>query len=278
MFSLFEASRTLGDPITFIFVRYGAGLNDFYALNDGEENLTRGGVLYSKAQFQCPEITASGTLDKTSIEIRAPVNGPLTEIFRPAAPDNVVALTMYMGHRSDPDAEIKQIWAGRILSFRIESDESVYTCDPSSTSLRRVGLRRCYTYGCPHVLYGPNCRASKTAATRATTVSAIAGETITLAGGWNGTFAASSFNNGTLEWAKPSGSPVARTILKVNGDGTVVIAGIPSGLIVGQAVNAVLGCGHNMDDCENLHDNITRFGGCSWVPTDNPVGARNNFY
>lgn len=280
MFGLFETSRTLGEPITTFFVRYGAGLSDYYAFTDAEKDLLVAGVTYKKAQIKAPdEITASGTLDKQAIEVRTPVTNPMTEIFRAYPPDSVATMRIALGHAGDPDLDFKTIWQGRILNLRIEGNESIFTCEPVGTSLKRVGLRRCYIYGCPHLLYGSMCRAYKAAATVSAAVSSVSGSTVVLAEGWYGSFDPSKFANGTMEWQKASGTNVVRTALQIGSDHrSILLSGLPVGLASGSIVNMVLGCNHQMDDCADLHNNINNFGGCPWIPTQNPVGSRNNFY
>ncbi|MGQ4828481.1 hypothetical protein, partial [Enterococcus faecalis] len=79
------------------------------------------------------------------------------------------------------------------LSSSREDNETVFACEPTSSSLRRPGLWRNYQIGCPYVLYGAGCFANKAAATRSTTVASMTASTVTLASGWNGPHAAGKF-------------------------------------------------------------------------------------
>lgn len=282
MFGLLESSRTLGEPIALLFVRYGRGAQDFYAFTDSEVEIVVAGVTYAPITVKLDKVHSSGTLDKKSYEFRTPKNNPLVELFRTYPPNEVVSLTISHGHRGDPDSEFITAWAGRILSFGFEGSQAKFTCEPVGTGLRRPGLRRTYSYGCQRVLYSASCGANKLAATVETTVSAITGSVITLPAAWFGAFNPAKFQNGTLEWTTPSGSTVIRTILSVrstSGTGRdLLLGGLPSDLTVGAAVKAVLGCNHQMSDCHDLHNVIKNYGGCPWIPGANPIGPRNNFY
>lgn len=282
MFGLFESSRSLGQPVYTYLIRYGSGANDVLAFCDCEEDLTIAGVTYQFAQVQHDDIVASGTLDKSSIELRTPRTNPLVEVFRSAPPDSVVTLQISMGHVDDPDLDFKRIWTGRILDFGYVDNEAKFTCEPVGTSLRRTGLRRPYSIGCPHRLFGPQCKASKPAATVSATVSSINANVVTLNAGWFASLPPGKFTTGTLEWAKASGSRVVRTILSIGSSSgpnqDLALAGDPNALTEGMVVDVVLGCNHQESDCRDLHHNIQNFGGCSKTPTANPIGVRNNFY
>ena len=157
-------------------------------------------------------------------------------------------------------------------------DECVVGCEPISSSLRRPGLRRHYQLGCPHVLYGDQCRADKAAATVTTTVAGISGNSLTLPPGWNGAFSAAQFTEGMVEWTNDDGATERRKILSVSGN-VLLIGGLLRDLDVSDSVNAVLGCNHQMSDCQDVFDNIHNFGGCPWIPTKSPIGyPQNNYY
>lgn len=284
MFQIFETSQASGEPILLYRATYGPGVNDFLALTDAENDITISGVRYVGRQaIQCPPITASGTLDKTTLELIVAFDSPLTELFRTAVPDNVITLRIMRAHYGDvadgvlDPAQTRQIWGGRILNFGVDADYQVtLSCEPFGTSIRRTGLRRPYSLGCPHALGGAACKVNLSAFTVATTASAVAANTVTLPGGWNGALPAAKFVRGVLTFAGPFGQ-VKRTILSVSGN-TLTVAGSLAALAVGAAVSARLGCNHTTDDCRTVFNNINNYGGIPWIPTENPVGGKAYFY
>lgn len=283
MFQLFTSSRTLSEPIHLYEVTFGIGATGKLRLTDAETDIVAGGETFQNCQISHGNITASGTLDKASVDITTPRNNPMVELFRSYPPDSTVTVVIYRGERNDPDAEFKQLWGGRILNFSIAVNEAKFTCDPAGTSIRRPGLRRTYQYGCPHVLYGSQCKASKAAASSNSTVQAVTGSVITLPPGWNALAPQAKYIKGMLEWTGSRGQPISRTILQLlstspGGPRDLLLAGIPTDLYVGATVSVVLGCAHGMDDCGNLHHNLPNYGGCPWITKVNPLGQGNNFY
>lgn len=282
MLSFFQSSRALSQPIHLYRIEYGIGAGSRMLFTDAETPLLVGGDTYQPVQIRHGEINASGTLDKATVEVNTPYNNPLVELFRIYPPSQVVNLTIYQGDLNDPDAQFLVIWGGRVIDFSLDAMEAKFTCDPVATSIRRPGLRRNYQFSCPHVLYRGSCRASQLAATVTTTVTAISGSILTLPAGWFGALDPAKFRGGPIEWLAAGGDRVTRGILRVTDDGgtgrTLLLGGLPSGLVVGMEVEVALGCNHQMDDCKNLHNNIQNFGGCPWIPTKNPIGNYNNFY
>lgn len=274
-FSMFESSRQKSRPFYLYLIRYGAGPNEFYAFTDNEKAVTSGGITYETRQIAHGGIATTGTLDKSTVDLTTPRNNELFDLFRVYPPSYRVQLTIRKGHNGDPDDSTVVVWSGRILSMSVNIDECTFTCEPISTTLRRLGLRRNWQYGCPHVLYGPACRAIKGNVRQIGTISVVVGAEITLLTGWNGPIAADKFIGGFIEITATTVIP--RTILRVTGN-KLLIAGLLPDLMPGTAIDIFPGCAHDMADCKDVHANIVNFGGQPWIPTANPIGNRNNFY
>lgn len=274
-FSLFESSRTKGRPFFLYLIKYGEGVNEFYAFTDNEKTITFDGVVYEVRQIAHGDIATTGTLDKSTVEVTTPRTNELFDLFRVYPPSYRVQLTIMKGHNGDPDNSAVTLWSGRILSMSVRGEECTFACEPISTTMRRLGLRRNWQYGCPHVLYGPGCVASKTAVRQIGTVVAATGSKITLMSDWHGPVAPEKFVGGFIEIA--GGTITPRTILRVDGQ-ELLVAGLVKDLPPGSAVSIYPGCAHDMADCKDVHNNIQNFGGQPWIPTANPIGAHNNFY
>lgn len=277
-FAAIDESRDQGQPLELYYFRYGSDAAAFIAYCDGETAFDYGGDTYEPLPIQRGQVVASGTLDKSQMKIAVPMSSEIAELFRAYPPGQVVTLVIRGGHRNDPDAEFPVVWVGRVLSaaratgFGNDQRKAELACEPSSTSMRRSGLRRHYQLTCPHVLYGDKCQADKEAATVAGTVLSLTYNTLTFEPGWNGPFGVKKFVGGLVEW---DGEVVRerRSILRVDAD-VVTLAGPTTGLEATDVVDVVLGCNHQAGasgDCMALHDNILNFGGFPFIPQQNPV-------
>jgi hypothetical protein len=284
----YASSRDGGQPIQLFLFRYGEGATEYYGYTDHIEQLVVthaapiGERTYEPVPIQRSNIESNGTLDKSALRLNTDIGTDLAELFRVYPPANVVSLTIFEGHLDDPDEEFVVTWAGRLVAAGRKHSELALSGEPVSTSLRRPGLRATYGHGCRHVLYGPRCQANKAAATVSSTVASIDGATITLASGWEGAFDPAKFLRGMVEWQTVGGSTDRRMIIRVSGD-TLSLSGLPTGLSVSDPIDVVLGCNHKAyaeegGDCQPLHDNIVNFGGCRWIPLQNPIGQFNNYY
>jgi hypothetical protein len=291
-FSPIEKSRHEGEPVTlFNFIYEGdaadapASLTTF-SYTDAEQQIAFGGITYEPVPISRGKIGASGSLDKSALTIRLPRDIPLADLFIVYPPAQVVQLVIRQGHLSDTDPgppEFLVVWSGRVLSVGRETDECVVTAEPISSSLRRSGLRRSFSIGCPHALFikhvdSGGCGASIAAATETATVDLIVQTTITLAAGWEGARDPQKFVEGMVKWTDSVGGIQARKILSVNGN-ELWLSGFLRDLSVSDTVSVILGCNHLEDDCQNLHNVINDFGGFTWLPNgNNPVSTRNIFY
>jgi hypothetical protein len=277
-YNFFIYDKPLSDNTGGISLQADIYTPTYFGYTDAEQEIVLDNITYAPIPIMRDPISASGTLDKSRLSLRMKRDVEFAELFRVYPPTQPVVLIILQGHLSDPDDpdEFLVCWTGRVLSVGREGDECVVSCEPISSSLRRPGLRRHYQLGCPHVLYGDQCRANKAAATTAGVVASISGTYVTLNPGWNGLFSASDFIEGTMEWTVESGIE-RRKILSISGN-TLLLSGLIRDLLVGGGVSTVLGCNHQTSHCSGLHNNILNFGGCPWIPTKNPIGYPSNEY
>lgn len=277
-----EASRALSKPISLYFFRYGDGPDDYHAYTDGERPVSftfdadLGPVIFEAIPISRRSISVSGTLDKASLQIRTPRNAELALMFMDHPPSQVVTLTLWEGHVDKQ--EFVLAWSGRLISHEGEGEEATYACEPVSTSLKRPGLTRNYQIHCPLVLYGGECRADRTAATITRNPAAVDGPLLTLAPSWETSERKPKYVGGMATWVRSDGRTEVRSIVRQQSDDVLILSGTASGLTAGMVVQLILGCNHDLDDCENLHNNILNYGGQWLIPTDNPFGIKNNFY
>lgn len=277
-FSAIDESRAQGQPLELYYFRYGSDAAAFLAYNNGEKDFDYGGDTYVPLPIQRGQVVSAGTLDKSQMKIAVPMSSQIAELFRTYPPGQTVTLTIRGGHINDPDAEFPVVWVGRVLSaaratgFGDDQRKVELACEPSSTSMRRSGLRRHYQLTCPHVLYGEKCQADKEAATFEGTISALTYNTLTLTAGWNGPWGVKKFVGGLVEWDGPAVRE-RRSIMRVTGD-VLTLAGPTTGLAITGTVDVVLGCNHQAGasgDCAAVHNNILNFGGFPYIPQTNPI-------
>lgn len=270
-----ENSRKKGQPRNLFLIRYGDSPGSYYAYTDAEHDIFHDSVTYQSIAITRGAIVVKGNMDKTSMEVRMSLDLPVAARFQSYPPSHVVTLTILQGHLNDPDAQFLTIWAGRIINAKREAPELILTCEPIRTSMKRLGLRRHYGYGCSHKLYGPWCNANKTAASVAAVVSSISGYRVTLVGGWT-PGDTTDYVGGMLEWNNAAGDREVRTILRVSGN-VLTLSGTPKYLDAGSSVTVVRGCSRDEAGC-NSHNNIHNYGGCPFIPSKNPISRTNQFY
>lgn len=260
---------------------FDSGILGPYAYTDAEQPITRHGITYQPLAIQREAINASGTLDKAMLKVSMQEGEAVGDLFIAYPPGQVVNLIIMQGHvGDDPDivSNFPVIWTGRVLGCAHPPNETEFTCEPISTAIKRPGLRRNYQIGCPHVLYGSQCRANRKRATMTSTVSALTSTRVTLPVGWNGPYDVSKFAGGMVGWTQPNGAKLLRTIIRVESPTVLLLSGITTDLEVGDPIEVILGCNHQMTDCANIHANIHNYGGQPWIPLVNPIGAINIFY
>lgn len=272
MLGEFITSRLLGQPTELFRFVYGPLPQDVALYTDSDKPVVYLGETYSPVSISRSSTSNSGTLDKTAIEVMMPHLLKLPQLFRIYPPSGFISLTILQGQARDPDAQFVAVWVGRVISISVEGIEAKLSAEPITTSFRRAGLRRNYQYMCPHVLYGPQCKASKSAATTSATVLAVSGRTVVLSGAVPGQ---SLYAGGMIEWASSGGAAESRTIVSVSSSGgntSLLLTGLVPGLTAGKPVSLVLGCQHTLTACIAQHNNAPNFGGHPWIPLKNPIG------
>ncbi|MGA1831667.1 phage BR0599 family protein [Rhizobium wenxiniae] len=293
-FAYRESSRYSGAPVSLYLIQGAVTDGDDerigpWGFNNGETIITRmigrnanGTPIYLDFlpfPISNSKLSQNGTLDKSDVTITMSLGSEMDQLFLAYPPSQVVNLTIYEGHIGDEvtEANFPAVWLGRILGASYAGNELSLSCQPVSTAVKRPGLRRNYQIGCPHVLYGTECRANKAAATVARTVASINRNQITLNQVLGNN--TSLFIGGLLEWTNVNtGVKEVRTIANIRPDNiTLIIRGAARGLQFGTQLSVIRGCNRQMTGCRQ-HNNIQNFGGQPFMPLENPLSAKNQFY
>ncbi len=282
-FGAVESSRFLGQPIDLYEFRFGAETESVARYTNIEAGFTYAGEDYTPLPIARGNLVSSGTLDRTTLQMTLPETSDIARLYDQETPSSVITVVVRQGHV--PDGDFKVVFSGRVLNGAFdEQHQIVLDCEPISSSMRRAGLTRDYQYACPHVLYGPQCRASREAATRSVTALSVNGPRVTFSPTWDTDARRPKYLGGIAEWTGSDGRLARRSIVSVEAGGVVVLSSDADTLTSGASVSMVLGCNHQHGmtdpdgDCLNLHDNIVNYGGQHEIPLKNPIGITNNFY
>jgi uncharacterized phage protein (TIGR02218 family) len=223
------------------------------------------GETYQPEYIKRDNMRSTGALGRQALNVTISATNALAKSYLGGMPSQVTTLTIYRKHVGE--AEVGQVWAGRVVSIEFSGDEASVRCEPISTALRRIGLRATYQVLCRHALYGPQCRAVKVPYTGA--VSSVSGQnvTVSIAGGLPAN--AKYFTGGTMRFGDD-----AWLISDQNGI-VMTLAQPPLGLKSGDSITLTAGCDHTAygpNGCLEKFDNLDNFGGFPFMPKRNPFG------
>lgn len=282
-FSQFENSDDQGMPIELYKFTFGDNEDSVYRYTTAISNLKRDPTKLSSdehpyapsdkdpvwiaAAINRDAIQQTSKIERSSLMIHLPVDTDLAMLYGEYPPATVCTCTVYSSHMSDPHMQFRTVWQGRILSVTKHEDTIDLTCDSVLASFSRPGLRRNFQYACPLVLYGEFCMANKRAF-HAEVIEVVNGRTMTVKGGWNEDIDFTKFTNGTISWQGANGLET-RTLGVVN-EKQLAIRGSLRYMEAGTKCTIYLGCNHQLEDCEKLHNNVQNYGGQPWIPLKNP--------
>ncbi|ATN93315.1 FAD/FMN-containing dehydrogenase [Marinobacter phage PS6] len=193
------------------------------------------------------------------------------ELFRVSPPSGLVTLKC---ERYDLESEtvVEVIFKGRIINVGIAEGEGQVnvSCESSSQAIRRMGLRRHYQYGCPHMLYGADCGVDRGQFVTVGPASNITGGTIDMtavAGKDDGYYA-----GGYIEYTHSTLNTTERIAVSDSTGITLTLFSFPVGLSAGDEVRAYAGCDRVLATCDQKFNNAENYGGMPFIPTKNPFG------
>lgn len=276
-YGIVEGSPEHGSPITLYEFRTGPRNVDVYRLTDADQDIDLGNQSFLRETIARTDLQTDGSLKKQKITISVPMTNEVAKLFLFYPPSYVVTVKILEGHFRDEDEEFITIMSGRVLSLEQVGVEARLTCEPASTSLRRLGLRRNYQRQCPLPLYGDLCRAVREPVACQSGI--ISGNLITVSPN-SPVSIPKSFTGGIAEWVNSdNGRTELRTILScedVSGDLRLRLAGPIRD--VPDTIEILKGCAHTETACKDWHDNILNFGGQPWIPLNSPFGKVSEFF
>lgn len=218
-------------------------------------------------------VVDNGDVNRATLELEVERSAEFLDLFRVAPPSAVVSLTVRRVHLTDGVLQIVALWLGRILNVAWQGPSAKLNCEPVRSGMAQFGLRRQFQLQCPHVLYGPSCRASRASFQIDGTVTALAGSQMTVpacAG-----YGVNNFAGGYIEWTHADlAATERRSISSSSNAGVLEVIGVPVGIDEGAAVRVFPGCDHSLgaNGCSKFN-NVANYGGFPHTPTKNPFGG-----
>ncbi len=227
-----------------------------------------------------------GGSQQNDFTVDGPSDLPIVRLFRGTPPSETIWLTVRRCHDAD-GTEAPIYWTGTVSNLKRPTDAKCQIIgQPLSASLKRTGLRLCWTRECPHFLYDAGCKVDPEDYRHDGVAVVLDGNTISVTldepmepGWFRGGFIAWEANDdGTLERrfiendepvtippALPGGDPVEATKL--------TIFGLVDFLEVGGDVRVYPGCARVPTVCDGKFDNIDNYGGFDKMPGASPFNT-----
>jgi hypothetical protein len=276
-YAAIEQSTDLGSPITLFEFIYGDSSEDVYRYATTVDTIVAAGRIWEPFNISHSAIVSSGSLDRAELTVTMPSDTPLSDIFMITPPSRQLLLNIWRGHALTGEAKLDdftRIWAGRVLSPNWTESGLELSCEAIATSLKRIGLRRYYQYGCAHVLYGNACKMVEADNTAYGYVGPLVNaQVVDMAiTAFPAGFEPARLVGGTFNYAYESPRRSLRTITSVSVVGAfyrLVLMSAISNLEPGITATASYGCKHNWTACQQF-GNTVNYGGCPSIPTKDP--------
>lgn len=268
-FSGFETSISDGMPFELYEFTYGINTYRFCTI---PEQVIIGTAIYEPCPISRQAIQLTEQNNKAQVVISAPADFPIAELFKTIIPSRIIFVTIKKKHYNDPETIV--LWTGRVMTARWADAGVEMTCESIYSALSQDVSKRHYSFSCPHVLYGAECKAD-TAAVKLVTTVTHSGITLTsydFGQKENGYFA-----GGTVTYIDDKYIEHTRFIVTHNGNNITISQQFPE-LPDTAAVTVYPGCNHTLETCNTKFNNVINFGGMPWIPGKNPFTTASSIY
>lgn len=227
--------------------------------------VTWGGHTWAGASIRRGDINNRHELAQDKLSVEFPCTHEFAGQLIGYPSEDVIYLTVRRGHLNDPDAEFVVIWKGAVAMAKGAGERIAVECSTAAAALRRAGLKRRYGKNCPYALYGDACGVNKDDFAVAGTVSAVSGNSLTVA-------AASGYDDGWFDGGMVEAGGYFRMVTAHIGSGITLLWPFRS-MAVSDAVTLYPGCARTDQVCDSKFDNLPNSGAFRFIPDDNPVGG-----
>ncbi len=209
-----------------------------------------------------------------SFKVEFPLDAEFLEMFRVSPPSGLVTL-LCEKYDSVTGLTSEIIFKGRIINVGWEISSAVVTCESSSQAIKRMGLRRHYQYGCPHMLYSGECRVDREDYVTVDNATNITGSSVDLLS--IASLPDNYFAGGYIEYTHSTLQTVERIAISASQGSTLTLFSFPVGLGSGKEVRAYAGCDRTISTCSQRFNNAENYGGTPFIPTKNPFSGNPMF-
>ncbi len=261
-----EESAFSGDPVE--FVKFVLGADKIFRYTNFDEEIVYLGETYLPQTFERSSPSQSPEIEQNKLKISFQPDAPIIQLFKKTPPLRPVFAVFYRRHEGD--AETLAYWQGKVEGVSFGDENCEITCGSIESTLKRKGLRQCFSPQCRAFLYdGIVCPVPPEPFQTECVITAQSGSTISA-----GEFAAFPddwFPLGFVE--APNGD--CRMILEQHGDTLTLIAAFEDS-VLGAVVKAFAGCDLSQEMCgdPNKFGEYTEdgrdWGGFGLIPIQNP--------
>jgi len=256
----YEDSVALGRPVE---------LYDFYdeegthwRFNSGGDTVTYGGYAYGAGPVTRGAIEIGGSVERNTVEITLPRDNAMSNLFRTSVIDTTITLIIYRQHVD----QYATFWQGTLVGLSFDGDAvPTVSCEPLTSSSKRLGRRRRAQRPCDRVLYDARCGVNAALFAVSGTIDSVTGTTLV-----SSSLAAKAdtwFNGGVIKIGN-----VWRFIVAHSGS-ILALERAFANASAGDAFTAYAGCNLQADTCRTKFNNIANFGGLEYIPIKDPYSG-----
>lgn len=268
-FESHELSAQDGSPFElFTFRLYG---QNFRYTNEKTTQVVDG-LTYEAWPIAHDEIKRTDKMEKQSITLDVPTDFPILQLYDDAPPSDVITLQIAQIHRGDN--EPISFWNGRVMTGLRQGNRGQLYCENVYSSQKRQGLRRLYGRLCPHVLYGPACRAVDVDFRIEIQADSVFGPQLRSA--ILSTYPDGRFAGGLVEF-EPTPGRIERRGVKSHVGDLITLTHAITDITALDTFFLYLGCKHDLTDCDETFGNAVNYGGWPYIPRISPMGSSSVF-
>lgn len=275
-FDVIEGSARSAGPVRLF--RFHVDQTRLFRYTDNDKDVEFGDETFVAIPISSPDISNMTLLDTNPYEITMPKTADLAVYLRGYPPSFAMRAEVFVMHPEASVQERRRVFVGKIMGLSTRDAEAIISCDTLDSSFRNPGLRRTYQRQCPHVLYGPACRAVKNPLTLNVLPLSAGINTLALAS-LPPSVVPEQFLGGQAEWQVQDGRVVRKIIQAYRDDTTLrlALAGPADSATIGGPVSLLRGCDRTEESCTTRFNNILNYGGQPWIPLENPIQSISTF-
>ncbi len=249
---------------------FSIGLHHWRYTDAGREAIVEG-QRYAPVALTRGRIAQSAEEAKNTLEITAPLDLPLLNLFRPVPPGLRVRLDLKRVRVRD--GLVRLGWTGHVADLDETHASAKLRCTSLAAAVETLGLRRSWQSSCPLVLYsqGPGlCNADPDAHAVPATLSDATGYTVASAA--FDAFDDGHFDGGVLQWTAALG--IERRFI-VSHTGAALRLLTPAALAPDAHIVALPGCDRTLGPrgCAKFHNELNYGGQQTLKGLRNPFGS-----